>query len=340
MTDADAPAIGSLLADMKQGGIADVLDDGTALDQGDAQARLASLASRFSAYLKDNFADAKTALAEKTGKATQLDARSSSLEGSDALNASVVQGVAQAASESGQNKSESDLSNSTLSNSDAQASDTALSGQSGAKKEISPSVQDKTKGGEDAAFKAEDDHADAPRVADTRADRGVNFEQFMSGIARREPNAAPAPMELSRGTPLSQNETLREGLDNVVRFARVSGEQKASMIIDPPALGRIVVELSATATGLEASIKVSSEQVRQLIQEELSQLRYSLAQQGVNLTQFSVDVQQDNGQRNRDDGQQSGRQRILAADDEQDEEASFRVDLNQGLLYWMALFLK
>ncbi|GHV44703.1 hypothetical protein FACS1894204_02270 [Synergistales bacterium] len=213
----------------------------------------------------------------------------------------------------------------------------ALSGQSDAadpKKETSASaVQDKTKGYEDKATpEVEDERGGAA----ARPDRGVNFEQFMSGITRARTDATHAPMELSHGTPLSRNEALREGLDNVVRFVRVSGEQRASMIIDPPALGRIIVELNATAAGLEASIKVSSEQVRQLIQEELSQLRYSLAQQGVELTQFSVDVQQDDGQNNRDAEQQSQRQRVsMTETDEQDEEVGFRVDLNQGLLYWV-----
>ncbi|GHV40695.1 hypothetical protein FACS1894187_21840 [Synergistales bacterium] len=312
----------------------DVFDDNDeALNQGDAQVQFVS---RFSAYLKDNFTDAKTALTEKTGKFASIDARSSALKDSDVLSAAVIQAAAGAASEGKQNDSESDSSNSRGDN--LRASDTPLLNQpdsTGSKKEVSPSaLQDKPKGYEDAALKAEDDNVSAPRGADTRLDRSVNFEQFLNSVARRESDVAP--LELSHGRSLSRNEALREGLDNVVRFARVNGEQKASMIIDPPALGRIIVELNATSAGLEASIKVSSEQVRQLIQEEMSQLRYSLAQQGVELTNFSVDVQQDSGQRNRDDGQQGGRQRILAADDEQDEDANFRVDLNQGLLYWVA----
>jgi flagellar hook-length control protein FliK len=92
---------------------------------------------------------------------------------------------------------------------------------------------------------------------------------------------------------------------------------------------------------LEASIKVSSEQVRQLIQDQLAQLRWSLSQQGVQLTHFSVDVQQeDGGRQQRGTGRErrrpAGISGVEAGSDVQDEQAGFRVDLNQGLLYWVA----
>jgi flagellar hook-length control protein FliK len=148
-------------------------------------------------------------------------------------------------------------------------------------------------------------------------------------------------LELGEGTPLARDEALREGLTNVVRFVRVSGEQKASMIVDPPALGRVSVELTNSATGLEASIKVSSEQIRQLVQDQLTQLRWSLAQQGVQLTHFSVDVQQeDGGRRQQETGRERRRIRGLSGPEDgadvQDEQAGFRVDLDRGLLYWVA----
>jgi flagellar hook-length control protein FliK len=143
-----------------------------------------------------------------------------------------------------------------------------------------------------------------------------------------------------RETPLSRNEALREGVENVVRFARASGEQRASLVVDPPALGRVSVELTHSAAGLEASIKVTSEQVRQLIQDQLAQLRLTLAQQGVQLTHFSVDVRQDNG-RQRQETEQGRQRRPVGglgggAGGGEEEPAVFRVDLNEGLLYWVA----
>ena len=121
----------------------------------------------------------------------------------------------------------------------------------------------------------------------------------------------------------------------MVRFIRTNGEQKAALIVDPPALGRVSVELTNSTTGLEASIKVSSEQIRQLVQDQLAQLRLTLAQQGVQLTQFSVDVQQDNGHRQQQQAEQN-RSNKLNDGEEDEEQTVFRVDLDKGLLYWVA----
>lgn len=176
----------------------------------------------------------------------------------------------------------------------------------------------------------------------TVVERKSGFEQFFEGIMARRDQAdvRPEPMQLAKESPLSRNDALREGLDNVVRFIRTGGEQKASMIVDPPALGRVSVELTNGTTGLEASIKVSSEQVRQLIQDQMAQLRMSLAQQGVQLTHFSVDVQQDNGRQQGGTNRQGRSTRGISGrddpDDAQDEQNVFRVDLNQGLLWWVA----
>lgn len=177
----------------------------------------------------------------------------------------------------------------------------------------------------------------------TSAEQKTNFEQFFDGIMarRNQTDVRPGAMELVKENPGARNEALREGLDNVVRFIRTSGEQKAALIVDPPALGRISIELVNGTTGLEASVKVSSEQVRQLVQDQIVQLRMSLAQQGVQLTHFSVDVQQDNGRQDQRQEQRRGRSvRGISGedvpDDAQDEQTMFRVDLNQGLLYWVA----
>jgi flagellar hook-length control protein FliK len=175
-------------------------------------------------------------------------------------------------------------------------------------------------------------------------ERKAGFERFFGEVMARRDGVREAgeSLNLAKDVPLSRNEALREGLDNVVRFIRVSGEQKAALIVDPPALGRISVELTNSTVGLEASIKVGSEQVRQLIQDQLAQLRWSLERQGVQLTHFSVDVQQDNGRR--EQGRSADRERGVEAlagnggveREGESEETLFRVDLNQGLLYWVA----
>ena len=178
-----------------------------------------------------------------------------------------------------------------------------------------------------------------PRTVE-RTESRPDFQSFFDGILanRRSAQLPAAPLELSRGA--QQSEVLREGLENVVRFVRANGGHRASMIVDPPALGRLTVELVTGTSGLEASIKVSSEQVRQLVQDQIVQLRMSLAQQGVQLAQFSVDVQQDDGRRQQGFSRgQGGRRRAHGEASGEDDEAAntvFRVDLNQGLLHWVA----
>ena len=67
-------------------------------------------------------------------------------------------------------------------------------------------------------------------------------------------------------------------------------------------------------------------------------LRNILQQQGVVLTEFSVDVR-DMTQRDgsKDEGQRR-QTRVRGADDPEaaEEVADFRIDLEQGLLYWVA----
>jgi flagellar hook-length control protein FliK len=71
------------------------------------------------------------------------------------------------------------------------------------------------------------------------------------------------------------------------------------------------------------------------------QLRQSLAQIGVNLSEFSVDIQHD-GNRSRNQSFNNHRlkksARTGAAEDESKDERieTFRVDLRKGLLHWIA----
>ena len=111
---------------------------------------------------------------------------------------------------------------------------------------------------------------------------------------------------------------------------------KARVVVDPPALGRISVELTSGTSGVEASIKVSSEQIRQLVQDQLSELRMNLSQQGVQVAEFTVDVQQDNSGSQNQQGQQNNPYMNFFADDEDSETEEFRIDLEDGLLYWVA----
>ncbi len=168
-----------------------------------------------------------------------------------------------------------------------------------------------------------------------------DFQNFFEGVLnsrRTSSTASSQPLNLRGDFNLNQSETLRDGLVNVVRFIRSDGVQKASVVIDPPALGRISVELTSSSSGVEASIKVASEQIRQLVQDQLTQLRMNLSEQGVQVAEFTVDVQQDNqqGGGSQNQNQQGGRENFIPEADVDDETEEFRIDLEEGLLYWVA----
>ena len=98
------------------------------------------------------------------------------------------------------------------------------------------------------------------------------------------------------------------------------------------------MELTSGTSGVEASIKVASEQIRQLVQDQLAQLRMNLADQGVQVADFTVDVQQDS-QRDRRDSQDENngkRANVIGGVEEEEDTEEFRVDLEEGLLYWVA----
>jgi flagellar hook-length control protein FliK len=148
---------------------------------------------------------------------------------------------------------------------------------------------------------------------------------------------------LSREVPLQGKgaAALEDGLQHVVRFLQAEGRHTANIVVDPPALGRMEIELVTTAKGIEAAIKVGSEQIRQLVQDHIVVLRNHLEQQGVHLGEFVVDLR-DNSKGHSGRNAFSGESRRRAASGggrvEQNEETvpSFRMDLEHGLLTWVA----
>jgi len=134
---------------------------------------------------------------------------------------------------------------------------------------------------------------------------------------------------------------LEDGLQHVVRFLRTEGRPAASIIIDPPALGRMEIELVTTAKGIEASIKVGSEQIRQIVQDNITVLRNNLEQQGVHLGEFVVDLR-DNSKGNSGrhfssaDGRRKGVRTAVAEEQLEAGNPFFRLDLEHGLLSLVA----
>lgn len=196
-----------------------------------------------------------------------------------------------------------------------------------------------TDGGKSGDKNREDDgHSSRGRLHPEGTYINRSPEQRSEGL---RPGASLPPAGFARELQLAGRggAALEEGVGNVVRFIRAEGGHRASIIVDPPALGRVEVELVSGVAGVEASIRVASEQLKLLVQDHIAQLRLHLQQQGVQLAEFTVDIS-DNGREGRDgQGSEGGSRNLrgsagLAGDGE--ETPIFRVDLEQGLLHWMA----
>jgi len=135
---------------------------------------------------------------------------------------------------------------------------------------------------------------------------------------------------------------LTEGLARTVRIVRTSEGNRAQIIVDPPALGRVEVSLQATSQGVSALLRVDNEALRQLLQGQMDLLRSSLQQQGIAVTDLSVDVRQDgggtfSGDENDGSSGKKGTASVAGYDLEEEEGVPvFQLDMEQGLLHWFA----
>lgn len=168
----------------------------------------------------------------------------------------------------------------------------------------------------------------APKPLQTVSQERVPFADLLSGETQLNGRGGAA---------------VEDGIQHVVRFLRTEGRQAASIIVDPPALGRIEIELVSIAKGVEASIKVASEQIRQLVQDHITVLRNHLEQQGVHLGEFVVDLRDNNkGNSGRNDafaGERDSSRRgasVLESESIDEPVPSFRMDLEHGLLFLVA----
>ena len=195
---------------------------------------------------------------------------------------------------------------------------------------------------EDPQIKSTDKEADI--YTDKNLDKDMvnrtGFYDFMQKVSEERStdnssSAKPQYMELINRGPSA----FSESVGNVIRFISTGGLTKATLIIDPPALGKVNIEIISTDNGIETILKVSNEQVKTLVQDQIIQLKQNLEQIGVNLTEFRVDIQKDN-ENSRDQYNNKPKKARGRATEEEESETekieAFRVDLRKGLLHWIA----
>ncbi|GHV51858.1 hypothetical protein FACS1894216_06870 [Synergistales bacterium] len=138
---------------------------------------------------------------------------------------------------------------------------------------------------------------------------------------------------------LAADNAFDDGLNSVLQFMRQDGVDEARIVVEPPSLGRIDVSLHATASGVEAAFKVDNEALKQTLQTHIEALKTSLEAQGIHVSSISVDIGDRDSQRNRGNGAQKGKRKINGIEAYEEEESArqiARLDLEKGLLHWVA----
>ena len=121
---------------------------------------------------------------------------------------------------------------------------------------------------------------------------------------------------------------------------RNEGAQEARIVVEPPALRRMDISLQSTASGIEAVFKVDNEHLKQVLQQQLDTLKTSLQAQGIHVSGLAVDIK-NRDDRHRGDLYPGGKRQRRVGGAEATEERTMetpliRLDLEKGLLHWVA----
>jgi flagellar hook-length control protein FliK len=160
-----------------------------------------------------------------------------------------------------------------------------------------------------------------------------------AGISRGEaaPSVAFAPVTYT----LSSGDKFGEGLMRVFELIREDGSSEARIVVEPPALGRVDISLKSSSNGVEAMFKVDNEELKQMVQNQLDTLKASLQAQGIHVSSLTVDIRNNDGDKNRGNAGSHKKGRKNGNDIEEEDDIAqgakiVRLDLERGLLHWVA----
>ncbi|MDR1137130.1 MAG: flagellar hook-length control protein FliK [Synergistaceae bacterium] len=162
---------------------------------------------------------------------------------------------------------------------------------------------------------------------------GTGAERASLGPDVRPFSPSPAVYSLRSGNKFG------EGIVSVIELMRKDGSPETRIVVEPPALGRIDVSLRSSSNGLEAFFRVENEDLKQMVQLQLDLLKTSLQAQGIHVSGLTVDIRNNEGQKGRDPGAPKkgrGAGRADADDDIAEGTNIARLDLEKGLLHWVA----
>lgn len=117
-------------------------------------------------------------------------------------------------------------------------------------------------------------------------------EPLVPGLGAQAPGpTSAAPAQASLPAPIQSPAWPGQLNQQLVQFARMGGEQRVEMQLNPAELGPLSVTLKMTEQGAQAQFLSAHAQVRQVLEQAIPQLREALAEQGITLAESSVGEQ-------------------------------------------------
>jgi flagellar hook-length control protein FliK len=169
---------------------------------------------------------------------------------------------------------------------------------------------------------------DAASIARLSGSSGDEFSQLKletgAGQASREGNSSKDASTLYAQTVQTLHSSTGAGpaqetvpvsrltsMDEVISKAVDAGQKNLVIRIDPPDLGNVQIRLSLDNGVLKAEVRVDSSIVKDAFNLVIPQIKTSLENSGIKVSEFHVDVRDDqngNGQANNDNNKQKQRQ--------------------------------
>jgi|GEM_PF-2232701 len=157
-----------------------------------------------------------------------------------------------------------------------------------------------------AAFNSKEESSTGGDKKGSFKQDGFSFPNELRNSLRTEESAQPE----KTSAPNKQN--LQKNLDELVKQARFdivqNGKSTAEIIMNPKEFGRLTLKVTVDGEKVEGRILVESEEMKSLITNEISKLKESLRESGLELENLLVDVWDNSGSSLSENSQGKGKQ--------------------------------
>jgi len=151
------------------------------------------------------------------------------------------------------------------------------------------------------------------------------------------------PADAARGSAIERTVALSEGMAQVIEVIRNRNGHKGRMVLEPPELGTVRIEILSSRDQVRLHLFVENAQARDLVDQSLDVLRQSLSRQGLTLAETMVDIDAGgNGGHaawGSDAASDASSGPVLSDGAEEPQEPGeviARLDIDKGLLNWIA----